>query len=760
MAGGTDLLSELKDAILPDYPEVIVNLKNIHTLNKIKEDSRELKIGALVRLADIATSPVINKHFPILAEAALAVATPQIRNIGTIGGNICQDVRCWYYRYPHQAGGHIMCYFKGGSRCYALNGENEYHSIFGGIRIGSTACSRACPGHVNIASYFSDIRGKDLRRAARELMAMNPIPAITGRVCPSLCEEQCARSEYDEPVSIRDVERFVGDYILMNSDELISPPSVNTGKMIAVIGSGPAGLSAAYYLRMSGHNVTVFERLEEAGGMLRYGIPPHRLPNEIVSKVVGMCQKAGIEFRLNTEVGRNINLADIKKEYDITIIATGAWGQPPVSFAGNELTQSGLELLNRVNRGEKVTPGKKVVVIGGGNVAVDVAITAKRLGAKDVTIACLESRKEMPALESEIQEAVKEGINILPSYGPYQVIASGDKVIGIEMMRCKSVLDSEGRFAPVYDEKVTETVVADRIYCAIGQRPDLTFINGYLPLNVHGLIQVDQNTQETSIPGIFACGEVTIGRGTVIEAIAAGRKAALAINKYFNCTETKSYIEAEEEEPVFISYDAACMNKSSRTPLPPISSQELIGGFGLSEAGLEANRCFNCSCLAVNTSDIAVALLTLGASLRIQGAASTREVMVDEFFGFGKNVLHDEEVVTEIRIPLQPAGAIQKYVKFRLRQAIDFPIVSIGLLLNIKNGICEQARIAMGAVAPKPVRSLAAELAIQGKFLDETAAEAAAEAVMRNTMPLGKNAHKVQILRTLVKKAILATNEK
>ena len=254
------------------------------------------------------------------------------------------------------------------------------------------------------------------------------------------------------------------------------------------------------------------------------------------------------------------------------------------------------------------------------------------------------------------------------------------------------------------------------------------------------------------------------GRGTVIESIAAGRRTVRAVNRYLSGNETPSEANNKTTDSL-LDCNVSSLKKAGRVSLPTVPPHEITvdtedtTGFGLDEIKLEADRCFNCSCFAVNSSDIAVVLLALGASVKIQGPGGIKVVPIEDFFSSARNILQTDEVVSEIRIPRLLAGVKQTYIKFRLRQAIDFPLVSVAVILAIKEGICSEARIALGAVAPKPIRSVAAEQALQGKPLNEATAEAAAQAVTRNAMPLSKNAHKVQILRTLVKRAILSGND-
>ena len=763
IAGGTDLLGILKDKILPAYPETIINIKTIPNLDYISEDGGGLKIGALAKLEEIAQSPVVREKYKLLSEAAEAVATPQIRRMGTIGGNLCQDVRCWYYRYPHSVGGRILCYLKGGKGCYALTRENQYHSIFGGLRAASPPCSSACPGSVDIPLYLSQIREDDLPKAARTLLKTNPMPSVTGRVCPHFCEQDCNRGDFDESVSIRDIERFMGDYILENANEIIKAPETDTGKSVAVVGSGPAGLSAAYYLRMSGHRITVFDRTEEPGGMLAYVIPAYRLSKDIVRRVVKAIENTGVEFKLKVDVGKDVTLDDLKRDFDSVFIASGAWNPVSIGLEGEESTRFGMEFLTNINLGVREVPGKKVLVIGGGNAAVDVAVSALRLGAEEAIMACLESREEMPALPWEIELAVEQGVKLMTSWGPHRVLKSGGKVRGMELVRCTSVFDDQGCFAPTYDNAVKETVEADQIMMAVGYATDLSFIDPRSSLKVEqSLIVVNPETQATDVPGVFAGGSVTHGPATVIEAIAAGKRAALAMDVYLKRMEAQAEDKGEKAVKPFLKFNSDYLKKTSRVKMPklPVAERSIAVedalGLGLSEIEEEANRCFNCGCVSVNSSDMGVVLLALGARVEIAGPRGVRTVPIEEFFGSLRDVLEADEMVTEIQVPQPPGGAKQTFLKFRLRESVDFPIVSVASLITVDGGVCQDARIALGAVAPAPVRATMAEQAIKGKVINAATAEAASEAAIIDAVPLNMNAYKVEITKTLVKRAVLS----
>jgi NADPH-dependent glutamate synthase beta subunit-like oxidoreductase len=756
LAGGSDLVGTMRFEVLQKYPEVVINLKTIPGLDYIKEEGSILKIGAMTLLEDIAVDPTVRSRYTALAEAARRTASPHIRAMGTIGGNICQIIRCWYFRKEDNQ---FDCIRKGGEMCHAMVGDNRYNSIFGSVRVGATPCSSACPAGVNIPTYLSKIRESDVPEAAGILLDSNPLPAITGRVCPHFCEQDCNRGNYDESISVRSIERHLGDYTLENAGKMYKSPQSESGKGVAIVGSGPAGLAAAYYLRKLGYKVTIFEALEEAGGMLNYGIPEYRLPKDIVKKQVKAIEGMGVQIKLKTNVGKDITLEILRKDYNAVFCATGAWKQSSLRIKDEEMLTSGLEFLTQVNRGLRKMTTKKVLVIGGGSVAIDVAVTARRLGVEQVTMACLESREEMPALEEDIKQAVKEGIKLMPSWGPFKILKEKNKVSGIELIRCTSAYDRDHKFAPVYDSSVKETVEADQIILAIGQRPDIVYAESSLQVN-RGLIVADPVTQVTNIANIFAGGDVTsTASASVSAAVAAGRRAAISINKYLG---GKATIENEKNVEPFKRSNNDYLGKLSRVQVPelPVSQVSIdtedVLNLDFSSVAKEANRCFECGCFGVNPSDTAAALVALDARI----ITSKRTVTADEFWAGDKaiksTVLENDEIVTEIQIPAPAAGVESSFIKFALRKSIDFPIVNCAAAIESKGGVVKSARICLNAVYSKPYRATKAEDAIKGKTINEIHAEAAGVAGLADAIALPYNKYKIQIAKTLVKRVILA----
>ncbi len=750
-AGGTDLLSTLKEEHLLNYPEAVINIKTISGLDDIKEENGVLKIGALTKLSDIAKSPLLRTSYKALVEAVRSVATPQIRNTATIGGNLCQDVRCWYYRYPHQIGGPILCLRKGGKICNALAGDNRYHSIFGASGIAAYPCSSNCPAHADIPSYLDKLRKGDSMEAARIILDFNPIPAITGRVCPTFCEPECYRREFDEPVAIRCIERSLGDTLLERMTEVFTAPEAESGRRVAIIGSGPAGLAAAYYLRRSGHLLTVFEKLSEPGGMLLYSIPPYRLPKDIVRKQIQALKGMGIQFEVGVNVGKDV-IAELISRYDAVFLAGGAWKEKPLGIRGEQVALSGLEFLNKTNTGAREIPGKKVAVIGGGNVAMDVARTLRRLGGEPVVV-YRRSRGEMPAFRDEVERAQEEGIEFRFLTLPTEA-SEADGKITLKCVRMQlGPPDASGRPQPVPIPGSDFTATFDAVIKAIGEKPDVSL----LPSEFRQKARKTAPSARLLGRNLFAGGDFITGPSTVVQAIASGREAACLIERSFKRDQPSS--EQSETDQV-LRTPSLKVAPRIRVPVLPVSERiksmdiEDVPTLDFNEAETEASRCFNCGCLAVSPSDIGIALIALDARI-----VTTKRILdAQNFFtatATGSTVLDPDELVTEIQIPKPQNGVQQNYLKFTLRTPVDFGIVSVASAIALQGGICTDARIALGAVAPSPMRAKKAEEFLKGRKIDQNAAREAAEQAVAGAEPLSRNGYKLEIVKALVKRAIL-----
>lgn len=753
IAGGTDLLGTLKDNILPTYPETLVNIKTVPGLDYIKEEDGTLKIGALTRLNDIADNPVILEKFTALAQAAHSVATPHIREMGTLGGSISQLPRCWYFRKPENR---FPCSRKGGNECFAILGDNRFHSIFGGMKATTTPCTSECPAGTDIPAYFDQIRSGNWDAAARIIMKVNPIPAVTGRVCAHFCQSGCNRCQTDESVYIHGVERAMGDYILENSDRFYKPAEKETGKSVAIVGSGPAGLTAAFYLRQAGNSVTVYDNMEEAGGMLMYAIPAYRLPKDTVRAVIRAFEKMGIDFRLDIKIGDTVMPEELERTYDSVCYATGTWKRPVIGMAGEELTEFGLDFLVEVNKWMESKVGSDVFVMGGGNVAMDVAITAKRLGAEKVTLACLEPRDRMPASSEEIARAEEEGIVIMPSWGLSKVVEENGVLKGMELKSCVSVWDENGVFNPSYDLCTTIVIKAENVLMAVGQKVDLSFLDEkyQMQLTRRGLIDISAETSMTSRDGIFAAGDATSGPGTVIGAIATGHKAANGMNYYLDTT-----LPINDRPSKVLNCDVEGIKNPTALKLQEIAADtrrldvEDSLTPSIADAAEEVKRCMNCGCYAVNPSDIAPSLIALGASV----ITNRRTIDAEEFFDVkisSNTVLGADEIITEIQIPVPASDVKSAFIKFAFRKSIDFPIVNCAV--KVGDG---SPRICLGAVAPTPYRAFDAESMIKGKPIDEALAEEAGAAAVIGAQTFEANKFKIQVAKTMVKRALLKTLE-
>lgn len=754
MAGGSDLMGVLKEQILEEYPETVIDLKTIEDSAYIKEEDGTIRVGALTTLSEIAKSPLLQEKAPVLAQAARSVATPLVRNVATIGGNICQDVRCWFYRYPHGVGGRMDCMRKGGRECYAIRGDNRYHSIFGGMHAGVTPCTAECPASTDIPGYMAKYRAGDMDGAARILMQANPFPMMTSRVCAHTCQTKCNRCSTDESVAIHSVERVVGDYILEHLDVYFKAPARETGKKIALVGAGPAGMTAAYYLRKAGHRVTVYEALEEAGGCLMYAIPNYRLPKSYVRTVIKALESMGVEFVCNAKLGETIRISDLTRDNDKVFIATGAWKRPVLGFDGEEFTEFGLQFLVDVNKWVNAKERSHVLVVGGGNVSMDVAITAKRLGAKSVTLCCLEQRDEMPASAEEVARAEEEGVVIHNGWGPLRADYADNKLNGMVLKACVALRDETGRFNPTYDETNTMSVQADSILLATGQRVDLSFLENELELAVNrGLISVEPETQKSSDPKVYAGGDAVSGPTTVIMAIASGRRAADAINREMGVEK-----EPNLKQEGFIHFDpgTAELKKANNGHDLSVEERSLDKEDSTSlsqEEGLEeAKRCMNCGCYSVNASDISPVLILLDAKI----VTTRKTVRAAEFFTTSLkavDMLDQDELVKEIRFKI-PEGLTTGYDKFRVREAVDFAIVSLAYAYRLKDGVIDEARLVLGGVAPVPMEKGDVASLLTGKKPEEQLGEEAARLAVKDAVAMEHNSYKIQEVKALVKRMV------
>jgi NADPH-dependent glutamate synthase beta subunit-like oxidoreductase/CO/xanthine dehydrogenase FAD-binding subunit len=759
IAGGTDLVGQMKDNILPGYPEVIVNVKTIAGLDYIKDEGQSLKIGALTRLEDIAIHKAVKEKYAILAEAARRTASPHIRDMGTMGGNICQSNRCWYYWVPENR---FYCMRKGGRVCYAMTGDGRNNSIFGSVKVNNTPCSTDCPTGVDIPLYMSKIREGDIDGAAAILLDSNPFPAITGRVCPHFCESECNRRNLEQAVSIRGVERFIGDYILEKSRQIFIAPQRETGKRIAIVGSGPTGLSTAYYLRKSGHKMTVFESMEKAGGMLMYGIPPYRLPKDIIEQQVDSLERIGIQFKLKTQAGISPKVEQLMKDFDAVFFACGAWKEKLSGIKGEELLVSGTEFLRNLNLGIREVPGRKIAVIGGGNVAVDVARSLLRLGTEP-TIIYRRTRAEMPAINEEVDRLEQEGITIQFLTLPDEVSRKDDKLVLTCIKMELGPPDETGRPRPVPIDGSKFSMEFDSVIKAIGEDPDTSLIPGEF-LDGERRLKTDDSGRYLG-KNVFVGGDFVTGPSTVVESISAGRQTAYAIDRYLGGKGKQDEEAKQESTALPQKFSSSHLIKTKRTESRelPVTERiksadvEDVSTLGSGDAEAEANRCFNCGCVAVNSSDIAPALIALDAKIK----TSLRVIEAEKFFtveGDKTTVLADDEVVTEIEVPLPAAGTRSIFTKFALRKSIDFPIVNCAAAIASDGGTVKEARICLNAVYNIPYRAKKSEQYITGKPINDSTAEEAANAITTDTCPLSDNKYKVQIAKTLIKRAILACN--
>jgi NADPH-dependent glutamate synthase beta subunit-like oxidoreductase/NAD-dependent dihydropyrimidine dehydrogenase PreA subunit len=480
---------------------------------------------------------------------------------------------------------------------------------------GTSPCKTVCPAHISVQGYIKLAASGRYREALELIKKENPFPAVCGRICPHACESECTRGDIDDPVSIDEIKKFIADKELDESVRFIPPMRYHLGNKIAVVGSGPSGLSCAYYLAIDGYQVTVFEKEDKLGGMLTLGIPSFRLEKEVLNAEIDVLREMGVTFKTGIEVGKDITLNKLREEgYEAFYLAVGAQGGRSLGIEGEEAEGviSGVDFLRNVNLDREEELSGNVVVIGGGNVAMDVARTAARQGAAAIDLYCLESLREMPALPDEIAEAEEDNVSFHNGWGPKRILTEDGKVTGVELKRCTSVFDADHRFKPMYDENDTIIVKADFVLLSIGQSIEWggLLTESRVELERSGTAIADSLTLQTSEPDVFVGGDCFTGPKFAIHAIASGKEAAISIHRYVQPGQSLVYGRDRREYHAFDKNNIAIgIQDFDTTPRQrPGHSPEKKGTFRdermtFTEEQLkkETERCLGCGTVEIDS---------------------------------------------------------------------------------------------------------------------------------------------------------------
>ncbi len=464
-------------------------------------------------------------------------------------------------------------------------------------------CTANCPAHINVQGFVGLSEKEKYSEALKLIKEENPFPAVCGRVCHHPCEKACNRGDIDDSVSIKALHRYLADLDLKRPTPYIPKINAHKNEKVAIIGSGPTGLTCAYYLAKEGYSVTVFEKLEVVGGMMAVGIPEYRLPRNIVAGEVDVIKKMGVTLNTGVTFGKDITLESLKADgYAALFMATGLHGGRRLGV-NNENAKGviqGVDFLRDVALGKEVSIGESVIVIGGGNVAIDTALTAKRKGAKEVTLVSLEKREEMPAWEHEIQEAMESDIRIVNCFGPKDFfIDKAKRVSGLECKACTAVFDADGRFNPKYDENQCEAMFADTVIVAIGQSAELDLLREQgVPVTGMGL-DADRTTLQTSLDWVFAGGDALHGPKSVVEAVAAGKEASISISRYLRGVDLRE--GRDRDWSIVAKVQTEQYHAAKRVKMPEIKLEDRLKSFNEIQLGLpddmiveEAKRCLSC----------------------------------------------------------------------------------------------------------------------------------------------------------------------
>lgn len=492
---------------------------------------------------------------------------------------------------------------------YRINRENVVAS-------GTAPCKTSCPAHIGIQGYIKLAAEGKYQDALDLIKKENPFPAVCGRICNRRCEDACTRGSIDNPIAIDEIKKFIAAQDLDAKTRFIPEKRHDySDKKIAIVGAGPAGLSCAYFLALDGYSITVFEKEQKLGGMLTLGIPSFRLEKDVVEAEIEILKEMGVQFKTGVEVGKDVTLEQLRAEgYKAFYLAIGAQGGRKLGIEGEDAEGvfTGIDFLRNVNAGQEVKLTGNTVVIGGGNVAVDVARTAVRVGASKVDMFCLESRDIMPASGEEIEEAEEENIKINNSWGPKRILVENGKVVGIEFKKCVSVFNDQKQFAPVFDENDCITVKAENIIVTVGQSivwGDM-LAGASVELNRNQTLKADGFTYQTGQADIFVGGDCYTGPKFAIDAIAAGKQGAISIHRFVQPGQSlvygrdrREYVSLDKEHAVFDDYDHTPRQKPENLQVvgkPQETFKDLRGTLTEEQVRAEASRCLGCGAALVD----------------------------------------------------------------------------------------------------------------------------------------------------------------
>ena len=477
---------------------------------------------------------------------------------------------------------------------------------------GTSPCKTACPAHIAVQGYIKLASQGKYTEALELIKKENPFPAVCGRICPRSCESACTRGDIDEPIAIDEIKKFIADQDLNENNRFIPKKRHDYRTPVAVIGSGPSGMSCAYYLALDGYQVTVFEKQEKPGGMLTMGIPGFRLEKNVVEAEIEVLRQLGVHFRTGVEVGKDVTIQQLRQQgFQAFYLAIGAQGGRKLNIPGEDAegVVAGVDFLRSINLGSIPAMTGKTVVIGGGNVAIDVARAAARTAAVSVDMYCLEGRSEMPALPEEIREAEEEHVAIHNGYGPKEILVKDGRAVGVVFKKCLRVFDENHRFAPQYDENDTITVETDHVLLSIGQSIQWgNLLAGTAVVTRHnGTVEADPFTYQTAEPDIFAGGDVYTGPRFAIDAIAAGKEGAISIHRFVQPGQSltygrdrRQYHSFDKENVVLESFDRMPRQKAGHSNRKEHSFGDNRLTFTEEQMKKETQRCLGCGAVQVD----------------------------------------------------------------------------------------------------------------------------------------------------------------